>query len=211
MTPVPGRAWAASSVCVSLVLSVILGGLPLVSFLRDGVHLYCEYSDVGEAAPGSFFCADGIGYIVPVATIILVWALVSALAIVAMSAWIPPALRPRLVSLLSLGPAVYLSILAADATGRLRATVQPRDFWSGPMLAVTVLLSGFAAVVLVLLVVRGSRSRLVLYVVGGVLLLAALAAQPGMLAATLLTMGLFGASLILDRARYELPSAPQLR
>ncbi|SKA81396.1 hypothetical protein SAMN06295879_0321 [Agreia bicolorata] len=211
MTPVPGRAWAASSVCVSLVLSVILGGLPLVSFLRDGVHLYCEYSDVGESAPGSFFCADGIGYIVPVATIILVWALVSALGIVAMSAWIPPALRPRLVSLLSLGPAVYLSVLAADATGRLRATVQPRDFWSGPMLAVTVLLSGFAAVVLVLLVVRGARSRLVLYVVGGVLLLAALAAQPGMLAATLLTMGLFGASLILDRARYELPPTPQLR
>ena len=203
MTRVPGRAWAAPVVCVALVLSVIVGALPLVSFLRDGVHLYCEFSDAGESAPGTFMCADGIGYIVPVATAILVWTLVSALAIVAMSAWIPSALRPRLVSLLALAPMAYISVIAVQSIDRLRVTGQPRDFWSAPMLVVTILMGAFAAVVLVLFAVRGPRPRLVLYIAGGVLMVAALVVQPGMLAATFLALGLFGASFVLDRAAYR--------
>jgi hypothetical protein len=211
VTAVPGRGLAAPVVGAALILSIAAGALSLVPFLRDGVHLYCFYSDVGESAPGSFGCADGIGYIVPVATIYVVWTLVCALAIAAMSRWVPSALRPRLVSILALAPLVYLSVLAADATSRLHPTVQPRDFWAERMLTATVLLSGFAAVVLALLVVRGARRRPVLYIAGGVLMLAAFVAQPGMVAAEILATGLFGASFALDRARYAPTPTPQLR
>jgi hypothetical protein len=68
---------------------------------------------------------------------------------------------------------------------------------------VTIVLAAFAMVVLALHVVRGSRPRLVLYVAGGALLIAASIVQPGMLAAILLAMGLFGASLSLERARFK--------
>jgi hypothetical protein len=207
VTTVPGRGLGASIVSAALVLSVVVGGLPLVGFLRDGIHLYCDYSDVGESAPGSFFCADGIGYIIPVVTTFFVWTLVSAAGIVAMSGWIPPALRPRLLGILALAPIGYLSWIAAGATGRLRATAQPRDFWAEPMLAATVFFALFAAVVLALLAVPRSSARIALYVAGSALLLAALVAQPGMVSAVIVSAGVFGASFVLDRARFEATTA----
>lgn len=205
MTHVPGRWPSALIVGAALVLSIVVGGVPLLVFLRDGVHLYCEYSDVGESAPGTYFCADGIGYIVPLVTIFFIWTLVSAAAVVAMSGWVPSALRPRLLGVLALAPLAYLSWIAAGAAGSAgrTGTAQSRDLWTAPMLGVTIVLAAFAVVVLGLLVARGARPRLVLYIAGGALLLAALVAQPGMLAAILLAMGLFGASLILERSRYE--------
>jgi len=211
LTHVPGRWPSALIVGAALVLSIVVGGVPLLAFLRDGVHLYCEYSDVGESAPGTYFCADGIGYIVPLVTTFFIWTLVCATAIVAMSAWVPAALRPRLLGVFALAPLAYLSWIAAGAAGRT-STAQSRDLWTAPMLGVTIVLATFAMVVLALLVVRGARPRLVLYIAGGALLLAALVAQPGMLAAILLAMGLFGASLILERSRYEpRPTGPSRR
>lgn len=201
MTTVPGRGQAVPVVGLALGLSLIVGGVPLLAFLRDDVHLYCDYSDVGESAPGTYFCADGIGYIVPLVTTFVIWTLISAVAIVAMSAWMPAALRPRVVGVVALAPITYLSWIAAGAVGRLGAA-QSRDLWSAPMLGVTIVLAAFVVVVLALIVVRRSRPRLVLYVAGGGLLIAASIVQPGMLAAILLAMGLFGASLSLERSRF---------
>jgi hypothetical protein len=211
MATVPGRGAAALVVATALVLAVVVGGLTLVMFFRDEVHLYCDYSDVGESAPGTFFCADGLGYIIPVATTFAVWALACGVAVVAMSAWIPSAVRPRLLGLVSLAPIAHLSGIAAEATGRLQSSVQPRDFWTGPILTAAALLAAFAVVVLALLAVRQTRTRAVLYLAGGVLLLAALIAQPGMVSAVTVTSGVLGASLILDRARFDAADALQLR
>jgi hypothetical protein len=203
MTTVPGRGLAVPVVAAALVLSVVVGGLTLVMFLRDVVHFQCDYSDVGESAPGSFFCSDGNGYILPVIDIFFVWTVVYGVAVVAMSAGVPPAVRPRLLGLVSLAPMAYLSKIAAEATSRLRSTVQPHDFWTGPMLAATVLLAAFAVVALALLAVPRGSARTVLYIAGGTLLLVGIVAQPGMVSAAIVSSGVFGASFILDRARFE--------
>ena len=207
MTTVPGRSLGAPLIGAALVLSVIVGGVPLLAFLRDGVHLYCDYSDVGESAPGTYFCADGIGYIMPLVTTFFIWMLVGAAGIVAMSGWVPAALRPRLVGVIALAPIAYLSWIAAGAAGRL-STAQSRDFWAAPMLGVTVVLAAFAVVVLALLATRGARPRIVLYIAGGALMLAAVVTQPGMLSALIMSTGLFAASFALDRARFVPAATP---
>ena len=76
------------------------------------------------------------------------------------------------------------------------------------MLGVTIVLAAFAVIVLALLVARGARPRLVLYVAGGALMLAALVAQPGMLSALIMSTGLFAASFALDRARLAGAATP---
>ena len=104
MTLVPGRRLGALIVGAALIVSIVVGGVPLLAFRRDSVHLYCDYSDVGESAPGTYFCADGIGYIVPLVTTFFIWMLVSTAGIVAMSGWVPAALRPRLIGVIALAP-----------------------------------------------------------------------------------------------------------
>jgi hypothetical protein len=203
MTTVPGRSEGVSFVVASLVLSVIVGWMPLLWLLRDQVRLYCDFSDEGESYPGTWFCSDGIGYIIPVASTFVVWTLIAGVAIVAMSGWVVSVLRPRLLAAVALAPLGYLVWVTADAIPERLPAGFSSELWTKPMLAATVLFAGFAVVVLCLIARPGPVRRTlpirVLYLAGAVLLLASAVAQPGVLTAVLMAAGLLAASFALER------------
>lgn len=58
-------------VCIAtgLVLSVLWSMTP-ITLLRDELHARCSYMVMGDG-PGSYACADGIGYLMPTALLLL--------------------------------------------------------------------------------------------------------------------------------------------
>jgi hypothetical protein len=208
MTTVPGRNEGVVFVVCSLVLSVIVGWMPLLWLLRDQVHLYCFFSDGGESYPGSWFCSDGIAYIIPIASTFVVWTLIAGVAIMAMSGWVASALRPRLLAAVALTPLAYLVWITADAIPERLPPEYAGEVWTKAMLGASVLFAVFALVVLCLIVRpdlrvrRASIGRIgptrVFYLAGGALLLGAAVAQPGGLSAMLMAAGVLAASFMLE-------------
>lgn len=204
------RIWLAigATVLVGLV-GVIPLSMAMITFLRERMHLYCSFARMGSDDPGSYLCADGIGYILP-GLVLWFWfgSLLLATAITA-AVFLPrPPLAIRALAIIGMAglvSTVTVSVLADS--GRHPAGEIPADTWVTVM-AVPAVLFGLACVALILAAVSHSRTlgRVSLWVAFA-LVLAATVVEPTLAFGTVPVLIAAGIALVLAHRRAASPEA----
>ncbi|MGX1934273.1 hypothetical protein [Microbacterium resistens] len=155
-----------------------------VDMLREELHLLCSFERMGDE-PGSWYCADGIGYILPG----LVVAAVVGLPVLAGLLLVLTLTRRRTTALRLLAPLPVLAVTgltAAMTVSRTDAlphgTTWPGVWWSAVGLAAAIAVGG---VLLAAMTVRpmAAGTALTLRIAAGVGLLISVVVQVGLLAA----------------------------
>jgi hypothetical protein len=195
------RGNAILSLSVGFVASVLAGSGFLLKLVREELHFQCSFQQMGSDDPGSFYCADGIGYVgVGVGTygaygLILLIAFGTAVA-----NWESSGLQSRLVAGISILPIAMFSWSTWYATSARPIDQAPgANYWVQSLLPVTVVL--VAAVTVILAAGLSSRSRLRAagFRVAMALFVAAVLIQPGSLSAAAVALGILAAAVCLDR------------
>lgn len=198
------RTWLALGATVLAgVLLLIPLSMAMVTFLRERMHLYCSFGRMGSDDPGSYYCADGIGYILPglvlwfgVGTLLLATAIATAV----LAARPLPAVRAMtIIGVAGLVFTVAVSLLADS--GRHPASDIPADTWATVM-AVPSVVFGLACAALV--VAGASRSRTPTRValwVGFALILTATLVEPTLVFGTVPVLIAVAVALIVAHRR----------
>ncbi|MET1052805.1 MAG: hypothetical protein ABWX65_09225 [Mycetocola sp.] len=205
------RVWlAVAAVIPTGVLLAIPLALSTVTFLRERMHLYCSFLRMGDDDPGAYYCADGIGYILP-GLILGFWVGVLLLAVAITSAVLlpRPALATRSLSVLGIAGLVFTVVASLVASAPRAGDGDPPDAaWAGVMVAPS-LLFAVASVILLIVALGGFRrfTRTALWVVLA-LVLPATAVEPSLLFGTIPTLMASAAALLMSYVRVPASLAP---
>ena len=158
----PTRIWLAIGAMVPMCLVLLLPlSLAAITFLRERMHLYCGFARVGADDPGSWYCSDGIGYILP-GIITGFWVGVLLLAVALATAILLP--RPLLASrvlavvgIAGLGFTVATSLVADS--GRSPTDDAPPDTWTSVMTVPSVLFAVATVALVMVAISREGRAR----------------------------------------------------
>ena len=210
------RGSAILSLSLGFVVSVLAGSGFLLTMVRDDLHFQCSFLRMGSDDPGSFYCADGIGYIgVGVATygvygVILLIALGVATADPKRAG-----MQSRLMAGISILPIAMFSWSTWDATSTRPLDQAPGvNYWVQPLLAVTVVLATAVIVILTAGLLSRPRFRTAGYIAAMLLFVVGVFIQPGSLSAVAVACGTLAAAVSLDRRvpnEVESPAVPSAR
>lgn len=194
------RIWLALGInaLATVVLFVPLA-MAALAFLKDRMHLYCEFARMGLDDPGEYYCADGIGYIVPGVLLAFVIGLLLLATSLTVAIGLP---RPRvavrvLAGIGIVGLAFPLATAAVTVSLRHPASNIPTDTWTTVLLAPTVLLSLAALALVAILVVRSSTGIRIALAVALALTVAATAVEPTIAFGTVPALAACGLALWL--------------
>ncbi|TFC56159.1 hypothetical protein [Cryobacterium sp. TMB1-7] len=194
------RGSAILSLSVGFVASVFAGSGFLLGLVREDLHFQCSFHHMGSDDPGSFYCADGIGYIgVGVATygvygVILLIALGIAMADLKSSG-----IQSRLMAGISILPIAMFSWSTWYATSTRPIDQAPgANYWVQPLLPVTAVLVTAVIVILAAGLIPRPRLRTAGFRVAMALFIAAALIQPGSLSAVAVTLGTLAAAVCLE-------------
>ena len=210
------RGSAILSLSLGFVVSVLAGSGFLLTMVRDDLHFQCSFLQMGSDDPGSFYCADGIGYIgVGVATygvygVILLIALGVATADPKRAG-----MQSRLMAGISILPIAMFSWSTWYATSTRPLDQAPGvNYWVQPLLAVTVVLATAVIVILTAGLLSRPRFRTAGYIAAMLLFVVGVFIQPGSLSAVAVACGTLAAAVSLDRRvpnEVESPAVPSAR
>lgn len=203
-----GAAPAVSGRVTALVV-LLIGGLGVppaalssaVGMLREQLHFACTYGTQGEAA-GSWWCADGIGYLLPGVGLVAFAGLPVLIALVV--AIFAPRARTAFTVLAFVPMALLAAVLCGFTAFRTDALpageTWPGIWWASAGIAGLLALLGTVALVLPLPRIP-HIPRIAAIVAGVGLLLAALILQPGLACAIIATgANLAARALLAERA-----------
>ena len=211
------RARAILSLSVGFLVSVFAGSGFLLNLVRDDLHFQCSFLRMGSDDPGSFYCADGIGYIgVGVGTygvygVILLVALGIASARPTTAGMQPS----RLIAGISILPIAMFSWTTWYATSARSVDQAPgANYWIQPLLPVTAVLATAVLVILVVGLTSRPGVRAVGFRVAMALFVVAVIIQPGSLSAVAVALGTLAAAMFLGPRvpnKIESPPIPSAR
>lgn len=205
------RVWLAlgATALAGFVLVIPLS-MAMITFLRERMHVYCSFGRMGADDPGSFTCADGIGYILP-GLVLWFWVgMLLTVTAIATAVLAPrPLLATRVVAMIGVGGLAFLvtASLVADS-GRHPASEIAADTWVSVM-AVPSVLFGVASVALVIAAASRSKAltRVALWTPLA-LVLAATVVEPTLAFGTVPVLLAVGAALILANRQRSSSGAP---
>ena len=199
------RIWIALGInTVATVVLFVPLAMAALAFLKDRVHLYCEFARMGSDDPGVYLCADGIGYILPG----LILAVVIGLLLLATSLTVAIGLlRPRIAVRVLAGVgivALAFPLLTAAVAMSLRhpASNIPVDTWSTVLLVPTLVLSAAAVALTITFFVRSSTVIRIALSAALALTLAATIVEPTLAFGTVPALAASGAALWLAFRRF---------
>jgi len=144
-----------------MVLAVALAPI-LILPVREQLHVNCHYGTMGEGA-GSWMCADGIGYLMPGAGILVgsILALLLALLVVLLSARVAPRDAATTARILAPAPVLWVG-LVTGSTALRSDPLPPQSSWPAlwwETIGIAVMISAAGAVLLALATTSGAASR----------------------------------------------------
>ncbi|TFD59772.1 hypothetical protein E3T39_08725 [Cryobacterium suzukii] len=156
---------------------------------------------MGSDDPGSFYCADGIGYIGVGVVTYGVYGVILLIALaVAIAGPKRAGMQSRLMAGISILPIAMFSWSTWYATSARPLDRAPGvNYWVQPLLAVTAVLATAVVVIVAAGLFSEPRIRRVGFCVATALFVAAVLIQPGSLSAVAVAFGTLAAAASLDR------------
>ncbi|SFN41652.1 hypothetical protein [Mycetocola miduiensis] len=198
------RAWLAMGVTVltGMVLVIPLS-MAAIAFLRDRMHLYCSFLAMGDDDPGAYYCADGIGYLVPG----LVLGFFTGLILFAAALILLMFLERRLLAGIGIAGTAFVVVASLVAGAPRPGDGQPpAGAWADVMAGPSALLAAASALLVVSMFLPVSGARIAL---GGALAVLVITTvfEPTLVFGTVPAALAVGAALVLASLRAPAASA----